>query len=53
MVNCNFPNFSSTYDQLADIFVKRLSSPKFLDLTSKLMGAPPISLRGYKAMLMI
>ena len=39
-------NFISTLDQLADIFTKALPSPRFLDLASKLMGVPPLSLRG-------
>jgi len=39
-------NFISTHDQLADIFTKALSSPQFLDLAYKLMGLPPLSLRG-------
>ena len=38
--------FISTLDQLADIFTKALSSPQFLDLTHKLIGVPPFSLRG-------
>ena len=38
-------HFISTLDQLADIFTKALSSPKFLELASKLMGVPSFSLR--------
>ena len=39
-------NFIYTLDQLANIFTKALPSPRFLDLASKLMGVPPLSLRG-------
>ena len=39
-------NFISTLDQLADIFTKALPSSRFLDLAYKLMGVPPLSLRG-------
>ena len=39
-------HFISTLDQLADIFTKALSSPRFLDLAHKLMGVPPLRLRG-------
>jgi len=39
-------NFISTLDQLADIFTKALPSSRFLDLAHKLMGVPPLSLRG-------
>ena len=39
-------NFISTLDQLTDIFTKALPSPRFLDLASKLMGVPSLSLRG-------
>ena len=39
-------HFISTLDQLADIFTKALSSPRFLDLAHKLMGVPPLILRG-------
>ena len=39
-------NFISSLDQLADIFTKALSSPRFLDLAHKLMGVPPLSLKG-------
>ena len=39
-------NFNSTHDKLVDIFTKGLSSPQFLDLAYKLMGLPPLSLRG-------
>ena len=39
-------NFISTLDQLVDIFTKALPSPWFLDLAYKLMGVPPLNLRG-------
>ena len=39
-------NFISTLDQLANIFTKALSSPRFLDLANKLIGVPPLNLRG-------
>ena len=39
-------HFISTLDQLANIFTKAFSSPKFLELASKLMGVPSFSLRG-------
>ena len=39
-------HFISTLDQLANIFTRALSSPRFLDLAHKLMGVPPLSLRG-------
>ena len=39
-------NFISTLDQLANIFTKALPSPWFPDLASKLMGVPPLSLKG-------
>ena len=39
-------HFISTLDQIADIFTKALSSPCFLDLAHKLMGVPPLNLRG-------
>ena len=39
-------HFISTLDQIADIFTKAISSPCFLDLAHKLMGVPPLSLRG-------
>jgi len=38
--------FISTHDQVADIFTKSLSSPRFVFLKSKLMVLPIISLRG-------
>ena len=38
-------NFISTLDQLANIFTKALSSPRFLDLANKLIGVPPLNLR--------
>ena len=39
-------NFINSLDQLANIFTKALSSPHFLNLAHKLMGVPPLSLRG-------
>ena len=39
-------NFISTLDQLENIFTKALSSPRFLDLANKLIGVPPLNLRG-------
>ena len=39
-------HFISTLDQIADIFTKALSSPRFLDPAHKLMGVPPLCLRG-------
>ena len=39
-------HFISTKDQLADIFTKALSSPKFQALVFNLMGVPPLSLTG-------
>ena len=38
--------YISTLDQLYDIFTKSLPSPKFHLLVTKLMGVPPLSLRG-------
>ena len=38
--------FISTHDQLADLFTKNLTSPRFNWLTSKLMWKFPIRLRG-------
>lgn len=39
--------FISTHDQVADVFTKGLSSPRFLELKGKLMVVPPpITLRG-------
>jgi hypothetical protein len=48
VLNCNiFIKFISTYDQVANIFPKGLSSVRFLYLKSKLMVvSPPIILRG-------
>ena len=39
-------NFISSLDQLADIFTKALSSPRFLDLAHKLMGVLSLNLKG-------
>ena len=39
-------HFISILDQLANIFTKTLSFPRFLDLAHKLMGVLPLSLRG-------
>ena len=38
--------YISTLDQLADLFTKSLSSPRFRVLSFKLMGLPPLRLRG-------
>ena len=38
--------YISTLDQLADIFTKGLPSPHFHALSFKLMGNPPLRLRG-------
>ena len=38
--------YISTLDQLADIFTKGLPSPWFHALSYKLMGTPPLHLRG-------
>ena len=38
--------YISTLDQLADIFAKGLPSPRFHALSFKLMGNPPLHLRG-------
>ena len=39
-------NFINSLDQLANIFTNALSSPRFLNLAHKMMGVPPLSLRG-------
>ena len=38
--------YISTLDQLADLFTKSLSSPRFRVLSFKLIGLPPLCLRG-------
>ena len=38
--------YISTLDQLVDLFTKSLSSPRFRVLSFKLMGLPPLRLRG-------
>ena len=38
--------YISTSDQLADVFTKSLPSPQFHFLVHKIMGVPPLCLRG-------
>ena len=38
--------YISTSDQLVDVFTKSLPSPRFHFLVHKLMGVPPLHLRG-------
>ena len=38
--------YISTSDQLADVFIKSLNSPRFHFLVHKLKGVPPLHLRG-------
>lgn len=38
--------YISTSDQLANVFIKSLPSPRFHFLVHKLMGVPPLRLRG-------